>query len=954
MLETLNSDANFKKFRFVLDWPKQEAEKKRELYSLHVCHELNFFLLKKDPEFFDSVVKPYLANKHDKTFLDEWLLGMDVSRYTQPWAYAGLNTFERVLLLQKLDQERKHGRRFIRDQFDMLKENTFEQQRLFATALGIAGLSVLDDEEDGLMEARPGPDGGDGASTARGGIVSGGGGFGGGAFYKDADVGGESLQRGGAVRSIVSRYLDDTKKLQQLRRKSKGVRFAAPSRPGAAGTDFRVEEEAVGIYSGRLGERGRSALFRQVDKTQEWAENNYYRLTIEKQDTNLIAIDAFWNDYAAHEDGSFVSSHIAEAAGNFTEMMLALAVLDLPFDSAEHKREQDGDKLTITSGSPAILVHEQIRPAKEDENKPPVLVGQNFFRLDDRHRIEDNQQVDKFVADEFLIHTVYGAQVVVTNPTSTPRILDALIQLPIGALPVKGAKYTNSQTLQLGPYATNTIEYLFYFPAAGDFDHYPVHVARKGKLVAEAQPFKFHVVGKPTKVDQESWEYVSQYASADDVLKYLRENNLNRIDVGRIAWRMKDKGFFDQAIELLDQRHSYNEELWSYAAKHDDKNRLTQYLRNNPKFVSECGIVLDGTLLTIDPVERWYYQHLEYRPLVNARAHQLGADRKILNGRFREQYGRLMAVLSQREKLEDRDLLAVSYYMLLQDRVGDAMEFFGQVNPEKLATRIQYDYFAGYIDFYSQGLDKAKAIVAQYSEHPVDHWRKAFADMGQQIKEVESGDKPEDQKSTDPEDRDRLIAELANADCSLDVDVEATEVQVDFDNLDSIRVNYYLMDIELLFSRNPFVQGHSGHFSHVMPNATRSIELPKEQKRITFELPEDLHNQNVLVEVVGRGRKQTAAYYSNSLALQTMDNYGQLRVTSKKDSSALPSAYVKCYAKMKNGEMKFYKDGYTDLRGRFDYASLSTNQLDNVERFSLLVMSDKHGAIVKEVAPPVR
>ncbi|MDG1897698.1 MAG: hypothetical protein P8J37_22595 [Fuerstiella sp.] len=36
----------------------------------------------------------------------------------------------------------------------------------------------------------------------------------------------------------------------------------------------------------------------------------------------------------------------------------------------------------------------------------------------------------------------------------------------------------------------------------------------------------------------------------------------------------------------------------------------------------------------------------------------------------------------------------------------------------------------------------------------------------------------------------------------------------------------------------------------------------------------------------------------------------------------------KAYAKMKNGSTQFYKDGHTDLRGRFDYASLSTNDLD--------------------------
>ena len=51
---------------------------------------------------------------------------------------------------------------------------------------------------------------------------------------------------------------------------------------------------------------------------------------------------------------------------------------------------------------------------------------------------------------------------------------------------------------------------------------------------------------------------------------------------------------------------------------------------------------------------------------------------------------------------------------------------------------------------------------------------------------------------------------------------------------------------------------------------------------------------------------------------------------------------------------KFYKDGYTDLRGKFDYVSLNTNELDQVQRLSLLVMSDDNGALVREVNPPQR
>ncbi|HVL12972.1 MAG TPA: hypothetical protein VM529_10430, partial [Gemmata sp.] len=81
---TLSKNPTLTEFGFVLTWPKMKVEEKRTLYSKYACHELNYFLSRKDPQFFAEVVKPYLKNKKDKTFLDHYLLGDDVTRFTQP------------------------------------------------------------------------------------------------------------------------------------------------------------------------------------------------------------------------------------------------------------------------------------------------------------------------------------------------------------------------------------------------------------------------------------------------------------------------------------------------------------------------------------------------------------------------------------------------------------------------------------------------------------------------------------------------------------------------------------------------------------------------------------------------------------------------------------------------------------------------------------------------------
>ena len=51
---------DLRKFGFIVDWPCLSYEVKKDKYSKWNCHELNLFLYKKDKEFFDAVVAPFL------------------------------------------------------------------------------------------------------------------------------------------------------------------------------------------------------------------------------------------------------------------------------------------------------------------------------------------------------------------------------------------------------------------------------------------------------------------------------------------------------------------------------------------------------------------------------------------------------------------------------------------------------------------------------------------------------------------------------------------------------------------------------------------------------------------------------------------------------------------------------------------------------------------------------
>jgi len=141
---TLSNNPNLIEFGFLMNWPNLKPEEKRTQYSKYACHELHFFLYHKDPEFFRTVVQPFLKNKKDKQFLDHWLVGDDLAAYAQPWNYAQLNATERILLSQRVAADRQHTIRDTADRFALIPPDVERFNTLFETALKGSALETGD------------------------------------------------------------------------------------------------------------------------------------------------------------------------------------------------------------------------------------------------------------------------------------------------------------------------------------------------------------------------------------------------------------------------------------------------------------------------------------------------------------------------------------------------------------------------------------------------------------------------------------------------------------------------------------------------------------------------------------------------------------------------------------------------------------------------------------------
>jgi len=986
LYRTLSEEALLDEFAPLLTWPKMTPAEQRAFYSKYACHELSFFLFQKDPGFFREVIRPYLAHKRHKTFLDHWLLENDLTEWLQPWRHAQLNVVERILLAQRIPGEGPLTARHLADLNAQHPPDPDHLEELFDTSLQSTSLSLERDFSDISADSpvleqtiiTDGVDNSPGSPRERAGGMGGmGGGMGGGMLGGRYRVPGlrssESEVKQKREAQPADEFAEDQSGQAELRAKKLSRRDAsALGRRSKADADRAADKDLLGDLPDSDGDRyarffdsedlgavvdAPRDLYRQPEKTREWAENNYHHRVLAEQDADLITINAFWRDYAQHQPGQpFVSRHFAEASRNVPELLLALAVLDLPWESPRQTPRYEGAKLTLESSVPAIAVHEEIREVSAPDMAARVLVGQTYFRQGERHRIVDGEQVDLHVTDEFLVHTVYGCQVVITNPNSSRQKLNVLLQIPQGAIPVLNGRGTKSVFLTLEPYHTQTLEYFFYFPAAGQFPHFPVHVAHKADLVAFAPPFTLNVVEQPSRVDEEAWDFVSQSGTPEAVLTYLDTHNVELLDLDQIAWRMHEGKFFDAVVSRLATRHVYNHTLWSYALKHNALAPAREYLQHCEELVEQVGGRLRSPLLTVDPLVRRSFEHLEYRPLVNARAHALGKRRQIVNDRFHEQYHAWLRQAAFEASLSTDDRLTATCYLLLQDRVSEAREMFAQVAPEQVTSRLQYDYCAAYLDFFQDAPGQARTIAERHKDHPVDRWRNTFRAIIAQLDEAEG----KSAEVIDPRDRNQQQGALAATEPALEFRVEAGAIELEYQNLKQVQIQYYLMDVELLFSRNPFVRQFRGQFSAIKPNQVQTVVLVDGTEDPTqaasgkrkIPLPDPLRNKNVLVEVLGEGIARSQAYYAHSLAVQVIENYGQVRVTQAEGGQPVPRTYVKVYAQLGDGSVKFYKDGYTDLRGRFDYASLSTDDLGGVQRFAILVLSDQHGALVREALPP--
>jgi len=89
----------------------------------------------------------------------------------------------------------------------------------------------------------------------------------------------------------------------------------------------------------------------------------------------------------------------------------------------------------------------------------------------------------------------------------------------------------------------------------------------------------------------------------------------------------------------------------------------------------QLGLCFSSQLVKKDPSEDGF-RYLDYYPLINQRVHKLGKSKKILNDKFKTQYTQFLKVVASKYKMDNADAMWFIYYLLLQDKIEQALEFY--------------------------------------------------------------------------------------------------------------------------------------------------------------------------------------------------------------------------------------------------------------------------------------
>ena len=291
--------------------------------------------------------------------------------------------------------------------------------------------------------------------------------------------------------------------------------------------------------------------------------------------------------------------------------------------------------------------------------------------------------------------------------------------------------------------------------------------------------------------------------------------------------------------------------------------------------------------------------------------------------------------MAWKAELSAADRINRTSLLFLQDRIGEALTEFDQIQSVDLLSNLQYDYLKATALFY-RGQPQQAAILAKdhLTSLPPGTWKDRFQAVSDQASEVAALN--ESTKLPDAPD-------LAPARTLQLTSGAGGELLLKHHGFKKATLEYFQIDLEVLFSKNPFLQAdRKSSEPPMMPNHTAQLVLSDKSAETNIEIPDDLKSGNLLVVAKSGDSTSLHVLDDSPVIVRELPLERTLQIFNTDTSKPVSKVYVKVYAEDQSGEVSFHKDGYTDLRGKFDYLTHTGEDISTIKRVAVLILSPEN------------
>ena len=400
--------------------------------------------------------------------------------------------------------------------------------------------------------------------------------------------------------------------------------------------------------------------------------------------------------------------------------------------------------------------------------------------------------------------------------------------------------HTETIDTVLAPYGVETFAYYIYFPESGAFTHAAETLQEDGRLVGKGVNEQL-VVAAQAPEDEQSWQWISQRASLAECIDWIQARNISALSLKDVAWRGADRDAYEQLVTLCEERGMYVPSLWRMSIHHRDRARMQRYLQT-ASVIKDCGPAFMSAFIHYDPVDHGRFERLDFAPLVPGRAHNYdGEPMKALAQR--QQYKKYLYILAHRN-VTDGDRLALACEAISQEHISVARELFSAITDESVRGSIQYAYVGGYIALrYGEREQAADHITANLDAPDASgslHWQERLAAMQAVIDNV-SEDKT----------RGGALSAAANEAPAIQLSVEGRDVFARVQGTRQLTVRCYPMNVEVLFSRAPFMAGDDMHrVTMVRPAYEEVVTVVPGDQPQQVNIPDAMKSKDYMVTLL--------------------------------------------------------------------------------------------------------